>query len=59
MPDALPPVPPAPVAAPSAAGPGLSAAAMSVEDYARLVQARNEFVEFLLAPARGRLAAAA
>ena len=53
MPDALPPVPPAP------SGPALSAAAMSVEDYARVVQSRNQFVEFLLAPARDRLAAAA
>jgi hypothetical protein len=32
---------------------------MSVEDYARVVQVRTEFVDFLLAPARGELAAAA
>jgi hypothetical protein len=53
--DALPPVPA------TAARPGetLSSAAMSLEDYARVVQTRNEFVDFLLAPARGELAAAA
>ncbi|KUG56589.1 MULTISPECIES: hypothetical protein [Kocuria] len=38
--------------------PAISASAMSVEDYARAVQARTEFVDFLLAPARGELAAA-
>jgi hypothetical protein len=32
---------------------------MSLEDYARVVQVRTEFVDFLLAPARGELAAAA
>lgn len=51
--DALPPVPSVPAGAP------LSAAAMSVDDYARVVQTRTEFVDFLLAPACGGLAAAA
>lgn len=37
----------------------ISVSAMSVEDYARVVQVRTEFVDFLLAPARGELAAAA
>ncbi|KLU08298.1 MULTISPECIES: hypothetical protein [Kocuria] len=37
----------------------LGCAAMSIDDYARVVQARTEFVDFLLAPVRGRLAAAA
>lgn len=59
MSDALSPVAlsPAQVAAPAAAT--LSSVAMSVEDYARVVATRAEFVDFLLAPARGRLAAAA
>ncbi|MFI7481476.1 hypothetical protein ACH9EU_03565 [Kocuria sp. M1R5S2] len=52
--DALPPVP-----ASGRPDETLGSAAMSIEDYARVVQPRNEFVEFLLAPARGRLAAAA
>ncbi|MFW6188278.1 MAG: hypothetical protein ACOC84_09830 [Actinomycetota bacterium] len=39
---------------PAALGPG----AMSIDDYARVVQARTEFVDFLLAPVHGRLAAA-
>ncbi|GAA1749511.1 hypothetical protein [Kocuria aegyptia] len=39
--------------------PAISASAMSIEDYARVVQVRTEFVDFLLAPARGELAAAA
>ena len=39
--------------------PAISASAMSLEDYARVVQVRTEFVDFLLAPARGELAAAA
>ncbi|MFF0903856.1 UNVERIFIED_CONTAM: nuclease PIN [Kocuria sp. CPCC 205316] len=39
--------------------PAISASAMSLEDYARVVQIRAEFVDFLLAPARGELAAAA
>ncbi|MFI7579236.1 hypothetical protein [Kocuria kalidii] len=39
--------------------PALGSSAMSVEEYARVVQARTEFVDFLLAPARGELAAAA
>lgn len=50
--DALPPVP-------AAVPASLSAAAMSVDDYARVVQARTEFVDFLLAPAHGGLAVAA
>lgn len=54
--DTLPTVPPAPSAPADAP---LSAAAMSVDDYARVVQTRTEFVDFLLAPARGGLAAAA
>ena len=51
----------APAAAQTRPGPGasLNSAAMSVEDYARVVEARSEFVDFLLAPARGQLAAAA
>ncbi|MEX5299243.1 hypothetical protein RCG67_10745 [Kocuria sp. CPCC 205292] len=44
---------------PAAGVPAISASAMSVDDYARAVQARTEFVDFLLAPARGELAAAA
>lgn len=40
-------------------GSALSSSAMSVEEYARVVQARTEFVDFLLAPARDQLAAAA
>lgn len=61
MPDALPAVPASavPVAAPPSADPGLSAGAMSLDDYARVVGARSRFVDFLLAPARGRLADAA
>lgn len=39
--------------------PAIGVAAMSIEDYARAVQVRTEFVDFLLAPARGELAAAA
>lgn len=39
--------------------PAISVSAMSIEDYARVVQVRTEFVDFLLAPARGELAAAA
>ncbi len=39
--------------------PAISASAMSLDDYARVVQARTEFVDFLLAPVRGQLAAAA
>lgn len=44
---------------PAGGVPAISVSAMSVEDYARAVQARTEFVDFLLAPARGELAAAA
>ena len=40
-------------------GSALKSSAMSVEEYARVVQARTEFVDFLLAPARVELAAAA
>lgn len=45
--------------APAGGVPAISASAMSIEDYARVVQTRTEFVDFLLAPARGELAAAA
>ncbi|MFW3386829.1 UNVERIFIED_CONTAM: hypothetical protein RF648_12545 [Kocuria sp. CPCC 205274] len=44
---------------PAPSVPAISVSAMSVEDYARVVQVRTEFVDFLLAPARGELAAAA
>ncbi|MFI7494226.1 hypothetical protein ACH9D2_05815 [Kocuria sp. M4R2S49] len=44
---------------PARSVPPISVSAMSLEDYARAVQARTEFVDFLLAPARGELAAAA
>ena len=44
---------------PAPSVPAISVSAMSVEDYARVVQVRTEFVDFLLAPARGQLAAAA
>lgn len=44
---------------PSRSDPAISVSAMSIEDYARAVQVRTEFVDFLLAPARGELAAAA
>ncbi|WP_188533875.1 hypothetical protein [Kocuria dechangensis] len=37
----------------------LASTAMSVDDYARVVQSRTAFVDFLLAPARDRLAVAA
>lgn len=56
MPDALAPARPAPAARPA---PLLSASAMSLDDYARVVQSRTLFVDFLLAPARDRAAAAA
>ncbi|MGX5358567.1 hypothetical protein [Kocuria sp. KH4] len=61
MSDALPIVAARPGGpAPGPAAPAaLGCAAMSIDDYARVVQARTEFVDFLLAPARGRLAAAA
>ena len=48
-----------PAVAGAAPGTSLNSAAMSVEDYARVVEARTEFVDFLLAPAGGQLAAAA
>jgi hypothetical protein len=44
---------------PTPSVPAISVSAMSIEDYARAVQVRTEFVDFLLAPARGELAAAA
>lgn len=44
---------------PTRSVPAISVSAMSIEDYARTVQVRTEFVDFLLAPARGELAAAA
>ena len=44
---------------PAPSVPAISVSAMSVEDYARVVQVRTEFVDFLLAPARGELAATA
>ena len=45
--------------APARSVPAIGVSAMSLEDYARAVQVRTEFVDFLLAPARGELAAAA
>ncbi|MEX5302480.1 hypothetical protein [Kocuria sabuli] len=59
MPDAFPPVAVAHLGGPPAAAAVLGTAAMSIDDYARVVQARTEFVDFLLAPVRGQLAAAA
>lgn len=44
---------------PTPSVPAISVSAMSIEDYARVVQVRTEFVDFLLAPARGELAVAA
>lgn len=59
MSDTLPSAPCVRPVVPPGPGAGLSGTAMSVEDYAQVVQARARFVDFLLAPARGPLAAAA
>jgi hypothetical protein len=59
MTDALRSVVPPAAQTPPGPDASLGSRAMSVEDYARVVEARSEFVDFLLAPARGQLAAAA